>query len=61
MSESTKEKLDRFVAELVERRQHACEICGHPGSKHAFDVVLSDNPNPCQMSCLICMNEAMKK
>lgn len=54
MSESTKDKLDRLIAEAVEARQHNCERCGHHGSKHVYDVVVTDG-DPCKKSCLICM------
>ena len=57
MSESQKDKLSRFVAEAVEARQHPCGRCGHPGSKHAFDVypILQNEPNfPCAFSCIVC-------
>jgi len=57
MSETTKEKISRIVAEAVEARQHPCERCGHHGSRHAFDFVVTDNPNPCLLSCLDCMND----
>lgn len=47
-----------MVAEAVERRQHQCERCGHAGSKHVFDFVSTDNPNPCMVSCLDCMKNS---
>ena len=61
MGESQKDMLSRLVAETVERRQHPCERCGHPGSKHAFDFVLGDAPNPCLVSCMTCMEENNEK
>lgn len=57
MSESQEDKLSRLVAEVVEARQHTCSKCGHPGSRHAFDIVMTDNPNPCEQSCLDCMGK----
>jgi len=57
MSESQKDKLTRLVAEAVEARQHQCERCGHAGSRHAFDFVATDDPNPCKFSCMDCMEE----
>ncbi len=59
MSESGKEKISRLVAEAVEARQHQCERCGHKGSDHVFDFVVTDDPNPCMKSCMVCMG--MKK
>ena len=53
MSELTKDKIHRIVAEAVEARQHQCELCGHPGSEHVFDIVMGDDP--CKRSCMICM------
>ena len=65
MSESQSELLSRIKAEAVEARQHDCEHCGHPGSKHAFDIYsMRDGPNPCQVSCMICFDnetERLKK
>ena len=55
MSESQEDMLSRLVAEATERRQHVCERCGHHGSKHVYDVVCTDNSNPCLVSCLDCM------
>jgi len=61
MSESTKEKVSRFVAEAVEARQHTCDHCGHDGSKHAFDVFQVDETQfPCWRSCMVCMEEQTK-
>lgn len=57
MSESTKDKIHRIVAEAVEARQHPCERCGHHGSRHVFDIVATNNPNPCLLSCLDCMEQ----
>ncbi len=63
MSESQKDKLDRFVAEAVEARQHPCEKCGHDGTKHAFDVYpVQENSNfPCTSSCIVCFDAQTKK
>lgn len=58
MSESTKDKISRLVAEAVEARQHPCENCGHKGSDHVFDFVMGEG-NPCLKSCMVCMG--MKK
>lgn len=57
MSESQVEKLHRLVAEAVEARQHTCGKCGHAGSRHVFDFVATDDPNPCQFSCMDCMEK----
>lgn len=54
MSESTKDKISRIVAEAVEARQHPCERCGHAGKEHVFDIVMGDG-DPCKASCMICM------
>jgi len=33
-----------------------CSNCNHPKDKHAFDVVISDRKNPCELSCMICFD-----
>jgi len=38
-----------------------CENCGHPKEKHAFDIVVSGNTNPCKLSCMICFDETTEK
>ncbi len=61
MSESQEELLSRIKAEVVEARQHVCKKCGHPGSKHAFDIYrVIAGPNPCKLSCVDCMENTQK-
>lgn len=55
MSESSKEKISRLVAEAVEARQHPCGRCGHAGNKHVFDFVATTDGDPCKKSCMVCM------
>jgi len=33
-----------------------CSFCGHPEDKHAFDIVVTDRKNPCELSCMICFD-----
>jgi len=56
LSESNQDKIHRLVAKAVEARQHVCQRCGHDGRSHVFDFVSTENPNPCLVSCLDCMN-----
>ena len=62
MSESQEELLSRIKAEAIEARKHVCKKCGHPGSKHAFDIYrVIAGPNPCKLSCLDCMDKNTNK
>ena len=63
MSETTKEKIDRLVAEAAEARNHPCNHCGHHGSEHAFDVypVKHFSKFPCSVSCKVCFDEETKE
>lgn len=36
--------------------QDNCNQCGHPKDKHAFDIVVTDRKNPCELSCMICFD-----
>ena len=33
-----------------------CSNCNHPKDKHAFDMVVTDRKNPCELSCTICFD-----
>lgn len=55
-------KLQTFLDEVMEARKHDCSRCGHPNSKHAFDIYPITNPNkPCEMSCTICFDEETER
>ena len=41
-----------------------CSNCKHEKSKHAFDIVVTQRENPCELSCLVCFDletERLKK
>ena len=36
--------------------KYLCPNCNHPKDKHAFDIVITDRKNPCQLSCMVCFD-----
>jgi len=38
-----------------------CPNCVHPKNKHAFDIVVTDRKNPCELSCMICFDMVTKR
>jgi len=37
-------------------KDELCNNCNHPKDKHAFDIVVSDRKNPCELSCMVCFD-----
>lgn len=42
-------------------KQQLCSSCGHPEDKHAFDIVVTDRKNPCELSCMVCFDEETQR
>ena len=38
-----------------------CINCNHPKDKHAFDIVVTDRKNPCELSCMVCFDEETQR
>ncbi len=38
-----------------------CPKCNHPKNKHAFDIVITERKNPCELSCLVCFDEETER
>ena len=45
----------------IQSDNNLCPDCTHPKDKHAFDIVVTDRKNPCQLSCIICFDMETEK